>query len=85
MIFLQNASVCFAFVAAALWFLSARVKLPDYIQNIDEGFINDTQPKPVDDLDRLTSGLTRQSRLSALAALAAAMSALLQGLATALG
>jgi hypothetical protein len=78
------ASAGFAFIAAALWFWSARVRLPDAIRAIDDGFINDEQPKPVDDLDRLTMGLTRQSRLSALAAFAAAISAVLQGVATAL-
>ena len=71
----------FAFVAATLWFLSARVKLPNYIRHIDEGFLDDSQPKPDDDLDRLTGGLTRQSRLSAWAAIAAGLSAVFQAFA----
>jgi hypothetical protein len=82
---LQHLSAFCAFIAAVLWLSSALVKLPDAIRHLDAGFIDDTQPKPVDDLDRLTSGLARQSRLSAMAALAAGLSALLQALTTAFG
>ena len=57
--FLQYSSAVFAFIAAVLWLWSAQVKLPHAIQQIDAGFFDDTTPKPVDDLDRLTSGLTR--------------------------
>jgi hypothetical protein len=80
---MQYLSACFAILAAALWFWSAKVRLPAAILHIDNGYF--TQPKPIDDLDRLTSGLSRQSRLSALAAVCAGMSALLQGLLAAFG
>jgi len=79
---IQYCSAFFAFVAAGLWFWSARVSLPKYIQHIDMGNFNDSQPKPPDDLDILTSGLVWQSRLSSWAAFAAAISAVLQGVAT---
>jgi hypothetical protein len=74
-------SAGFAFVAAALWLWSARVRLPATIKQIDFGSIDPAEPEPIDDLRRLTNGLKRQSRLSAWAAGAAAISASLQGVA----
>ena len=74
---LELGSLAAALAAAAFWFASARVKLPAAIRTIDEGFFSDGQEKPVDDLDRLTSGLRKQSRRSAFAAVAAGASALL--------
>lgn len=69
-----------ALVAAALWFWSASVPTPDRIAMVDGGFI-DGSPKPIDDLDRLTIGLKRQSKLSGFAAIAAGIAAALQGVA----
>ena len=83
--FLQYLSAGFAVAAAALWFWSAKVRLPEAVRHIDYGHVGDRQPKPTDDLDRLTSGLARQSRLSAQAAICAGASALLQGLLTTFG
>ena len=76
--YLQYASAFFAFIAALLWLLSALVKLPKAIEVIDAGYFDEAKPKPSDDLDRLTQGLTRQSQLSAMAALAAGVAAILQ-------
>jgi hypothetical protein len=69
-----------AFVAAALWIWSAIVPMPDRIATIRLGSWS-SAPKAVDDLDRLTAGLKKQSKLSAAAALAAAGSATLQAIA----
>lgn len=77
---LQVASAICAFVAAGFWLASALVRLPKAIKQTDFGPLG-TDPKPGDDLDRLTNGLRRQSRLTALAAIAAPISAALQGLA----
>jgi len=75
--YLQHLLAGFAFAAAALWLWSAKIRLPGAILHIDAGSFS--QPKPIDDLDRLTSGLARQSRLSAQAAVCAGVAALLQG------
>jgi hypothetical protein len=82
---LQYSSAVAAFVAAFLWFWSAWIPLPATIRHVDGGFIGDSQPKPEDDLDRLTAGLRKQSRLSAAGAIAAGIAALLQGFSIALG
>ena len=66
---LQLASAVLAFAAAVFWFLSARVVIPTAIRQIDFGTLDGQ--KTEDDLDRLTNGLRRQSRLSAIAAICA--------------
>ena len=75
--FIQSMSAFCAFGAAGLWFWSAMIKIPRAIREIDDGSITDV-PKPEDDLDRLTNGLFRQSRLSAYAAVAAGLSTFFQ-------
>jgi hypothetical protein len=79
---LSYASAAAAFLAAAFWLCSARVKIPGAIRHIDGGHILETTPKEPDDLDKLTAGLVLQSRLSAVAAAFAAAAAILQALAT---
>lgn len=76
-IVLEGLSVVSALFAAVLWFRSSNVNLPKLIQHIDYGFIGDRE-KPEDDMDRLTMGLSRQSRLSAKAALSAGIAASFQ-------
>jgi hypothetical protein len=83
--FMQYLSAGFAVAAAALWLWSAKVRLPEAIRHVDAGFFGGNEPKPIDDLDRLTSGLAQQSRLSSQAAICAGASALLQGLPIAFG
>jgi hypothetical protein len=77
---LQIASAICAFVAAGFWLASALVRLPKTIRQTDFDPIG-TDPKPRDDQNQLTTRLRRQSRLSAFAAISAAISAALQGLA----
>ncbi|MGB3865057.1 MAG: hypothetical protein WBA29_05450 [Xanthobacteraceae bacterium] len=77
----QWTSIIAGAIAAFLWFWSANVRLPDAIRHVDAGHFGETE-KPEDDLDRLTSGLARQGRLSGCAALAAGISVGLQALAT---
>lgn len=80
MIAVQYASAIFAAIAACLWFWSALVKVPRRIQSIDCGSLDPAAPEKMDDIDRLTEGLWRQSRLSALAAVAAGIAAVLQAI-----
>jgi hypothetical protein len=75
---LQVLSALFAFVAAGLWLSSAVARLPSQHRNI--GPVTGSDPTIQDDLDGLTNRLRRQSRLNALAAVAAAISAAFQGL-----
>lgn len=77
-------SAFLALVAAAFWLASATVVLPKAIESIDGGSFDQTTPKPDDDLDRLTKGLRKQSKLSANGAIAAALAAFFQGVATVL-
>ena len=76
------ASAAAALAAAVFWLWSARVKIPGAIRQIDLGHFGGTTPKEPDDMDKLTSGLVRQSRLSAAAAKFAATAAVLQAVAT---
>jgi hypothetical protein len=64
-------SAIFAFAAAILWLLSARVQIPDIRHNIDE---------LVNDLNASTRSLRRQANLSSWGANAAAAAAFFQGL-----
>lgn len=80
----QWTSIIAGAIAAALWFWSAKVRLPDAIRHIDDGFVGEEE-KPKDDLDRLTSGLARQGRLNGRAAMAASLSVGLQAFSTYLG
>jgi hypothetical protein len=93
----QYASALAALVAAALWLMSAKVKIPKsfpiYVVKPD-AFAGQMLGGPLgaeysgfghsDELDSLAAALVRQSRLSAWAAGAAATSAVLQGIVTAL-
>jgi hypothetical protein len=74
----QLGSVATGAVAAGLWLWSALVRMPREIRKVDHGWIG--EDKPVDDLDRLTTGLVRQSHLSAWAAGLTAASVALQAL-----
>jgi hypothetical protein len=93
----QYLSALFAGVAAVLWFLSAKVDIPATfpIHVVKpESFAGQMIGGPLggeyagfghsNELDTLASALGRQSRFSAWAALAAAVAALLQGIATAI-
>ncbi|MFN3657678.1 MAG: hypothetical protein ACK4UO_10530 [Pseudolabrys sp.] len=64
-------SAFFAFAAAILWCLSAKVQIPDIRDNIDE---------LVNDLNASTQSLRRQAKLSSWGAYAAAAAAIFQGL-----
>jgi hypothetical protein len=64
-------SCLFAFVAAVMWLLSAKVRIPDIRNNIDE---------LVNDLNSSTQAFRRQASLSGWAAYAAAAAAFFQGL-----
>jgi hypothetical protein len=81
----QWASVTTGAVAAVLWLSSARVPIPLEIRHIDFGhaFALDDD-KSEDDLDRMTTGLARQSQLSAWAAGFTAVSVAFLALHTAL-
>ena len=83
-------SALFAFVAAILWLWSALVRMPAefHIQSIQTNFarqaVRGAFAQPVgyghsEELIELGHALKRQSRLSAAAAICAAISALLQG------
>ena len=78
---LQYTSGGSAFIAAALWLLSAVVKLPERIERIDLGTWGGNRPEKEepDDLDRLTEGLRIQSKRNAWAAAFASVAAILQG------
>lgn len=64
-------SCFFAFVAAVMWLLSAKVLIPDIRNNIDE---------LVNDMNSTTQALRRQASLSSWAAYNAAAAAFFQGL-----
>jgi predicted MFS family arabinose efflux permease len=64
-------SAFFAFAAAVLWWLSAKVRIPDIRDNIDE---------LVNDLNSSTRALRRQASLSGWGAYSAAAAAFFQGL-----
>jgi hypothetical protein len=64
------ASSAFAFAAAMLWLISAKVRIPDIRDNLDE-FIND--------LSAQTRALRKQASLGSLGAYAASAAAFLQG------
>jgi hypothetical protein len=73
--------------AAVLWFCSASVRIPKYVRQIDLGSYSgnidvDVEPTEMDDLQKLTVGLSWQSRLSASPAIAAGAAAMLQACAT---
>jgi hypothetical protein len=69
--FINWASCLSAFGAAAVWLISAKVRIPVIRDNLDE-FIND--------LSSQTVALKKQATLSSFAAYAASAAALLQGL-----
>lgn len=79
-------SVTMALAAAGLWYATSRIETPKVIASIDFGSLGPTEnpEEHKDDLDRLTSALQRQGLLNARAALAAAIAALLQGIALSL-
>ena len=94
---IQYLSALFAGVAAVLWHLSARVEIPTTfpIHVVKpESFAGQMMAGPLGaeyagfghskELDTLAEALGRQSSLSAWAARAAAVAALLQGVATAI-
>jgi hypothetical protein len=78
---LSYASAAAALAAAVFWLWSARAKMPEAIRHVDLGDFHDG-PKEPDDVDKLMSGLVRQSRLSAVAAKFTAAAAVLQAVAT---
>ncbi len=65
------ASCGFAFAAAILWLISAKVRIPAIRDNLDE-FINDLSAK--------TLALRKQASLGSFGAYAASAAAFLQGL-----
>jgi hypothetical protein len=69
--FISWASCLSAFAAAILWLASAKVRIPEIRDNIDE-FINDMSAQ--------TAALRRQAGLSSLGAYAASGAAFLQGM-----
>ena len=86
-LWLDIASAVFAFGAALLWLLSAMVALPkDFpitvqITNVPDHLVIGPFQSGVghsDQLDTLGSALKRQSRLSAFAAISAALAAICQ-------
>jgi hypothetical protein len=77
---IQYGSAGFAFVAAMIWLAAFFMKIPKAILQVDNGFIDNAIPKPVDDMDRLIAGLHRQGILNGWAAGFAAISALLQAI-----
>ena len=78
-------SALFALLAAAFWLWSALMKAPRHIRHVDLGTWSVSRINPVDDLAQLTKALHYQSLLSAIAAFAACIAALLQGVVTFLG
>jgi hypothetical protein len=82
------ASAIFAFVAAFLWWLSARVKTPRQFVVISSSFVDDIAPiggqisgvGSSPQLDELALALIRQSKLSAGAATCAGLAALCQAI-----
>jgi len=91
-IVLNCASAIFAFVAAALWLMSARVSLPrtfsvHVVKSSTSGTLGVLGGQYMgnaysEDFVKLGDGLHRQNRLSAWAARGAAVAAILQGLGT---
>lgn len=78
---LQAVSAAFALSAGIYWLRSSQTEIPDKINNMDYGTIGgDRTEAEDDDLDKLTSGLTKQSALSAKAAFCACISAVSQAI-----
>jgi hypothetical protein len=81
---LQGLSAALALLATIFAILANRVQIPNEIKKIDLGYIDENKPKPVDDLDRLTSGLSRQKKLTTVVVYASFFSAVFSLLALAL-